>query len=79
MHPLPSVRGVSQQLVVLGAQLVGGEGVAEHLNAGAVAWRAGFDVIDTSYALTYSSIYEHTLPSTLTAATTIAGSPPTRT
>ena len=84
MRPLPSVRGVSQQLVVVGAQLVGGEGAAEHINAVAVARRADFDVVDLtaadlSYAPTYPSIYELTLPSTPTATPTIAGSLPTRT
>jgi hypothetical protein len=70
---------VSQQLVVLSPQLVSGEGVTEYINAGAVAWRASFDVVEAPYAPTYTSICEPTLPSALTAATTIAGSLPTRT
>jgi hypothetical protein len=78
MHPLRSVLGVRQQLDVLSPQL-GGEGVAEHIDAGTVAWRAGFHVVDTSYAPTYSSTYEPALPSALTAATAIAGSLPIRT
>jgi len=62
---------------LLGAQLVGGEGVAKRIDVVAVALQAGFDVedlaaLDLSYAPPYAPVYEPILLAAQAAAATVA-------